>query len=60
VQGRELLHEPVLDAVGVLVLVDQQVLPPLLVVPQHGGEAVEEVDRQQQQVAKVERVRFGE
>ena len=60
VQRRELLHEPVLHAVGVLVLVDQQVLPAFLVVAQHLGEAIKQIDREQQQVAEVERVGFGE
>ncbi len=56
----ELVHQLVLHAVGVLVLVHQHVLPAAAVVLEHLGEALEELHGLQQQVAEVEGVRVGE
>jgi hypothetical protein len=60
VVGGELLYEAVLDSVGVLVLVDEDVLEAALVVAQHLREALEELDRLEQQIAEVEGTRVGE
>ena len=53
---RDLLDQLVLDAVRVLVLVDQHVLPAQTVVGQDVGKALEELRGAHQQVAEVERV----
>jgi hypothetical protein len=58
VPRREQLDELVLHAVRVLVLVDQHVLPTTLVEAQDLREALEELNRLEQQVAEVERVRI--
>jgi hypothetical protein len=56
----DLLDQVVLHPVGVLVLVDQDVLPAAAVVVEHLGEAVEELRGAKQQVAEVEGVGVGE
>ena len=52
---RERLDPQVLGAVGVLVLVDEQVAPALLVVGQHRRRLLEEPHRLEEQVVEVER-----
>jgi hypothetical protein len=56
----QLIDQPVLHAVRVLVLVHEHVLPALLVVTQHFRVPIEELDGEQEQVAEVEGVRLGE
>ena len=51
--GREHEDEIVLDAVGVLVLVDEDVAEPTLVVLEHLGELAEQLDGVDQQVVEV-------
>ena len=55
VLGGEQQGDLVLRHVGVLVLVDQDVLEPLLVVRQHVGVVAEQLDRLHQQVVEVHR-----
>jgi hypothetical protein len=60
VLSRKLVHEPVLHAVRVLVLVHQHVLEATSIVGQHLREALEELDGPDQQVAEVEGVGLGQ
>ena len=55
VLGGERQGDLVLRHVGVLVLVDQHVLEPLLVVRQHVGVGAEQLDRLHQQIVEVHR-----
>ena len=56
--GGELLDQHVLGAVGVLVLVDQDVAEPLLVLGQDVGKGAEKLDRDHQQIVEVHRRRL--
>jgi hypothetical protein len=58
VLGGEGGDEDVLDAVGVLVLVDQDVAEALLVAFEQGRHLVEELDRQSEEVVEIDRVRL--
>src|SRR5207302_7485814 len=57
---RERADDPVLGAVGVLVLVDQDPLPEPAVPGQHLRHPVEEPDGEQEEVVEVHRPRGGE
>ena len=55
---REPPNQDVLGAVRVLVLVDEDVAKPLLVLGQHVGESPKQLDRDHQEIVEVHRRRF--
>jgi len=57
---RNLLHEFVLDAIGVLIFVDQHVLPAPLIVGEHIRKALEEFGGAEQQIPEIEGVAVDE